>query len=162
MSLSLHVPDLWDCIIYSNVNPFLPITKEYTECQAFFPVVRIGCVAPPPPLDPRGVGGPKSGEGYSMYAMIPPVEEVCCSSSEWCCCYIVVIFGRRDCSFIRILQTRPEGGRGERKGVSPLCLSVFVDGHLVSGPNGYLGGWCPLCMYYFSMRPQKTLNKTTL
>ncbi len=76
LSLLTHVPDLWNCIC-SNVNPFLPITTEYyTECQAFFPVVRIGCVAPPPfgytgretpACGGRGLGDPIPTKGILVY-----------------------------------------------------------------------------------------------
>jgi len=37
-------------------------------------------------------------------------------------------------SFIHRLQNTG-GGRGERRGVPPLCLAVLADGHLIRGPK---------------------------
>ncbi len=147
LSLSLHVPDLWDCI-YSNVNPFLPHHRVY-RVPGFLSSRPNWVCCSSPPLSPRGETHPLAGEGgwgtlfrrrvFYVYCNPTCGRDICCSSSEWGSYDTVVIFGLRNCSFIRILQTRPEGGRGERKGVSPLCLSVLADGHLVSGLNWSLG-----------------------
>jgi hypothetical protein len=127
LSLLTYVPDLWDCI-NSNVNPFLPVTTEYCiqSARLSFPLSELAVLLLPPfeskGRDTPACGGrgledpiPTKGILCSMYTVIPPVEEVCSSSSY----DTVVIFGLRDCSFIRILQTRPEGEGREEGGVTP-------------------------------------------
>ncbi len=123
-----------------------------------------------PPLSPRGETHPLKGGGgwgtqfrrrvfYSMYTVFPPVTG-CCSSSEWWSYYTVVKFGLRDCSFIRILQTRPEGGGERGKGChSSVFLFLLTVIWSVTSTDPLGGGVHSACII-FSMRSQKTSDRT--
>jgi hypothetical protein len=107
-----------------------------------------------PPLSPREETPPLAGGGGWGTQFRRRVFYVYCNPT---CGKGMLFFKWMRQLWYSTYKTWRGEGREER-GVTPLCLSVLADGHLVSGLNWSLGGWWPHCMYYFSMWP--TLNKT--
>ncbi len=126
-----------------------------------------------PPLSPRGETHPLAGEGgwgtlfrrrvFYVYCNPTCGRDICCSSSEWGSYDTVVIFGLRNWSFIRIITNKTWRGEGrEERDVTTLsfCVCWRSSGQWPQLHDPLGDAWCPLCMYYFSMRSQKTLDKT--